>query len=79
MSWMKRREALGESLDSSSDPRILPTVQRHSSAARRLHLLLRQSIMEEHSLLIGREHMPASQWMLNYQSLAKVIFPVEGE
>ena len=38
LDWMNRREKLGETMEPSEDPRILPTMSSHSSASELLHI-----------------------------------------
>jgi hypothetical protein len=40
MDWMRRREELGETLDETKDPRILPTLSSHNKLTSTLHHLL---------------------------------------
>ena len=63
LDWMRRREALGETLDELRDPHILPTMQRHQAASSRLHaaFVAAETSTGSHWVL-GREHLPAHQW-----------------
>jgi hypothetical protein len=73
MDWMQRREKLGESLDEKSDPHILPTMEAHQRNAEGLFHVLQMAKKEGISLLLGREHMPASKWMLDGKKLKDVV------
>ena len=56
---MKRREALGETLDEREDPHIMPTFEAHDKAARKLHHAVnRQNCVQ----ILGREHLDAKDW-----------------
>lgn len=72
MDWMQRREKLGESLDEKSDPHILPTMEAHQRNAEGLFHVLQMAKKEGISLLLGREHMPASKWLLDGKKLKVV-------
>ena len=57
--WMKRREALGETLDEREDPHIMPTFEAHDKTARKLHYAVnRQNCVQ----ILGREHLDAKDW-----------------
>ena len=53
---MKRREELGETMEPSEDPRILPTMNSHSDSSELLHIFLNNFDSEDVGLLIGREY-----------------------
>lgn len=72
MAWMSHREALGETLDERSDPRILPTAEAHDRAVRALHRLLCEHGPST-ALLIGREHLPTMQWTLGGILLSELL------
>lgn len=63
LDWMGRRKMLGETLDEARDPRILPTMQNHTHAAKALHQAL-DRIRTDRDLIgiLGREHLPAEAW-----------------
>jgi hypothetical protein len=62
---MKRREELGETMEPSEDPRILPTMEAHKSASESLHIFLDNFESKEISLLIGREYLEPTFWSIN--------------
>ena len=69
LDWMNRREQLGETMEPSEDPRILPTMGSHSSASELLHIFLNNLDSKNISLLIGREYLEYELWSLNGYSL----------
>ena len=74
LDWMNRREKLGETMEPSEDPRILPTMSSHSSASELLHIFLNNLDSKNISLLIGREYLEYELWSLNGDSL----YDIEG-
>ncbi|HIF45197.1 MAG TPA: hypothetical protein EYQ73_00125 [Candidatus Poseidoniales archaeon] len=57
--WMHRREKLGETLDQSKDPRIIPTFEAHDRNSRTLH----HAVTKKNFLqILGREHLPPQDW-----------------
>ena len=69
LDWMNRREQLGETMEPSEDPRILPTMSSHSSASELLHIFLNNLDSKNISLLIGREYLEYELWSLNGDQL----------
>lgn len=57
--WMNRRKELGETLDESMDPHIIPTFEAHDRAARALHYAM---LKEGFVKILGREHLEAKNW-----------------
>ena len=63
LDWMERRKALGETLDEALDPKIFPTFEAHSQAARALvHLVNREADEQDLVLVVGREHLEPEKW-----------------
>ena len=56
LDWMSRREELGETMEPSEDPRILPTMNSHRTSSESLHIFLNSFDSKDISLLIGREY-----------------------
>ena len=65
LDWMSRREELGETMEPSEDPRILPTMSSHSTSSELLHIFLDSFDSKNISLLIGREYLEYESWSLN--------------
>jgi len=65
LDWMSRREELGETMEPSEDPRILPTMSSHSTSSELLHVFLDSFDSKNISLLIGREYLEYESWSLN--------------
>ncbi|MBT3357321.1 MAG: hypothetical protein HN534_00280 [Euryarchaeota archaeon] len=71
LDWMGRREKLGETMEPSKDPRILPTMAAHRLAAESLHEFLKSVQNEKNSLLIGREFLNSLLWKFDKLSMAE--------
>lgn len=71
LDWMSRRERLGETMEPSQDPRILPTMESHKSLSESLYVLLEQARREGLSLLVGREHLEPEAWHLGATTIAE--------
>lgn len=69
LDWMSRRQDLGETMEPSEDPRILPTMEAHRTASDSLHIFLERARREGLSLLIGREYLDPGLWKLDSESL----------
>ena len=72
--WMQRREALGETMDPTKDPLILPTMQAHQRAAEGLsriaHTVRRRKDIHA---LIGREWLEANRWGQGDWNLQRIL------
>ena len=73
LDWMSRRQNLGETMEPSEDPRILPTMESHRSASESLFDFLSRARSEEMSMLIGKELLEPWLWSLDSQSIDKVL------
>ena len=73
LDWMSRRQNLGETMEPSEDPRILPTMESHRSASESLFDYLSRVHSEGLSLLIGKELLEPWLWSLDSQSLDKAL------
>jgi hypothetical protein len=63
MGWMERRKGLGETLDEAKDPKIVPTFEAHTRAAKALvHTANCVANDDDLVLIIGREHLEAAKW-----------------
>ena len=74
MDWMQRREALGETMDPTMDPLILPTMQAHQRAAEGLSRIA-HAVRERKDLhaLIGREWLEANRWGQGEWNLQQIL------
>ena len=70
LDWMSRRKDLGETMEPSEDPRILPTMEAHRSSSDSLFTFLERQREEGHSMLIGREYLEPTSWTLDSISMA---------
>ena len=71
--WMSRREELGETMDPSMDPRILPTMESHQDSSGSLFDIIDKSRRESLPLLIGREYLDPFSLYLGDQNLSDFI------
>ena len=63
MDWMERRKALGETLDETLDPKIVPTFEAHTRASKALVYAVNRAMNEDDLVfVVGREHLEASKW-----------------
>jgi len=69
LDWMRRREELGETMEPSEDPRILPTMNSHKTSSELLHVFLNSFDSKDISLLIGRDYLEYDLWSLNGELL----------
>ena len=65
LDWMSRRQELGETMEPSEDPIILPTMEAHRSSSDSLFSFLKRHREEGHSILIGREYLDPPIWTLD--------------
>ncbi len=72
LDWMERRQELGETLNPDEDPRILPTMESHRALTESLYDFIELSRDEGLTLLIGREYLPAQDWVLDGARLSEV-------
>ena len=73
LDWMSRRQNLGETMEPSEDPRILPTMESHRSASESLFDFLSRVHSEGLSMLIGKELLEPWLWSLDSQSLDEAL------
>ena len=73
MDWMSRRQELGETMEPSEDPLILPTMEAHRSSSDSLFSLLERHRKEGRSMLIGREYLEPLSWSLDSGSLMELM------
>ena len=71
--WMSRREDMGETLDPSEDPRILPTMESHRSLSESLFSIIEQCRRSDSELLIGREFLEGGMWSLGGRSISEIM------
>lgn len=63
LDWMDRRKELGETLDETKDPKIIPTYEAHDRTSRLLvHTITRWKNEDGVVGIVGREHMDAKKW-----------------
>ena len=72
LDWMSRREALGETMEPSEDPRILPTMHSHKSLSESLFSMMENAVREGYELLVGREFLDPAEWHLGEMMISEV-------
>ena len=73
MRWIRTREELGETIDATKDPRILPTMEIHQSTSDKLHRTLQTANIPELHLMVGRDWTDASAWGQGQWNLGKLL------
>ncbi|MEE3083631.1 MAG: hypothetical protein VX320_06075 [Candidatus Thermoplasmatota archaeon] len=73
MRWIRTREDLGETIDATKDPRILPTMEAHQSTSDKLHRTLQTANISELHLMVGRDWTDASAWGQGQWNLGKLL------
>ncbi len=73
LDWMSRRQELGETMEPSEDPRILPTMEAHRSSSDSLFSFLERHREEGYSMLIGREYLEPTSWTLDSNTLTDLM------
>ncbi|RJU87256.1 MAG: hypothetical protein DWB89_02375 [Candidatus Poseidoniales archaeon] len=64
LDWMSRREEMGETMEPSEDPMILPTMESHRTLSESLFNIMESHRRSEMELMVGREFLDAGRWML---------------
>ena len=70
LDWMSRREDMGETMEPSEDPMILPTMESHRTLSESLFNIMESHRMSEMELMAGREFLEAGRWMLGRATLS---------
>ena len=70
LDWMSRREEMGETMEPSEDPRILPTMESHRKLSETLFSIVEKSRTSNHQLLLGREFLEGKEWSLGSSKLS---------
>ena len=69
LDWMSRREEMGETMEPSEDPMILPTMESHRTLSESLFKIMESLRRSEMELMTGREFLEAGRWMLSSSTL----------
>ena len=70
LDWMSRREDMGETMEPSEDPMILPTMESHRTLSESLFNIMESHRRTEMELMAGREFLDAGRWMLGSATLS---------
>ena len=70
LDWMSRREEMGETMEPSEDPMILPTMESHRTLSESLFNIIESHRRSEMELMAGREFLDAGRWMLGSATLS---------
>ena len=71
LDWMSRREEMGETMEPSEDPMILPTMESHRTLSESLFNVMESLRRAEMELMAGREFLEAGRWMLGRSTLSE--------
>ena len=71
LDWMSRREEMGETMEPSEDPMILPTMESHRTLSESLFDIIESHRRSEMELMVGREFLGAGGWMLGRTTLSE--------
>ena len=71
LDWMSRREDMGETMEPSEDPMILPTMESHRTLSESLFNIMESLRRSEMELMAGREFLEAGRWMLGRSTLSE--------
>ena len=71
LDWMSRREEMGETMEPSEDPMILPTMESHRTLSESLFNIMESLRRSEMELMAGREFLEAGMWMLGRATLSE--------
>jgi hypothetical protein len=69
MDWMERREKLGETMEPSEDPKILPTMNSHNELSKLLFNFIIKTSYSELDLMIGRDYLDSELWYLDKKNI----------
>tara|TARA_Y100001960_G_scaffold325969_1_gene409331 strand:- start:515 stop:1201 length:687 start_codon:yes stop_codon:yes gene_type:complete len=72
LDWMSRREEMGETMEPSEDPMILPTMESHRTLSDSLFILLEQARNSELQLMLGREFLDSGEWRLGGSMISEI-------
>ena len=73
LDWMSRREGMGETMEPSEDPRILPTMESHRSLSESLFWIIDQSRKSDSQLLVGREFLEPGLWSMGGEMISDLL------
>lgn len=71
LDWMSRREEMGETMEPSEDPMILPTMESHRNLSESLYSIMELLRGSDMQLMIGREFLDAGGWVLGRSTFSK--------
>ena len=71
LDWMSRRESMGETMEPSEDPMILPTMESHRTLSESLFNIMESLRGSKMELMAGREFLEAGRWMLGRSTLSE--------
>ena len=70
LDWMSRREKLGETMEPSEDPKILPTMNSHNESSQLLFNFIKKTSQPELDLMIGRDYLNSELWHLGKEKIS---------
>ncbi len=72
LDWMSRREEMGETMEPSEDPMILPTMNSHRSLSESLFLFIQEYRKQDLHLLVGKEYLDSGEWNLGGSPISEI-------
>ncbi len=72
LDWMARREEMGETMEPSEDPMILPTMNSHRSLSESLFSFIQEYRNHGLQLLVGREFLDSEKWNLGGSLISEI-------
>ena len=73
LDWMSRREDMGETMEPSEDPMILPTMESHRTLSESLFNILDKYRRTEMKLMIGKEYANPGEWSIGGTRLSEIL------
>ena len=72
LDWMGRRQEMGETMEPSNDPMILPTMESHRSLSDSLFKIMERYRSSEMQLMIGRDFIYPGEWSIGKDTFSQL-------
>ena len=72
LDWMSRRKDMGETMEPSEDPMILPTMESHRNLSESLFNIMDKYRRTEMKLMIGKEYANHGEWSIGGARLSEI-------
>ncbi len=63
---------MGETMEPSEDPMILPTMNSHRSLSESLFLFIQEYRKQDLHLLVGKEYLDSGEWNLGGSPISEI-------